>query len=75
MVRFTVTTEATGGTSALALRRARSRSGLSIAEAAARLEISVMRYWLLESGEARLTPEAAWPLVIAEIERPRRLSG
>jgi hypothetical protein len=58
----------------LKLWRARQRAGLSVKEAAARLELPVMRYAMAESGDVDFERESAWAEA-EEIISKRRASA
>jgi hypothetical protein len=55
----------------LLLWRARQRAGLSVQEAAARLELPVLRYAMAESGDVDFERDGAWDEAVAIVAKPR----
>ncbi|MES2339270.1 MAG: hypothetical protein V4537_14345 [Pseudomonadota bacterium] len=51
------------------LRAARIRAELKLAEAAARLEMPILRYALLENGETEFVDPKAWDEAVARMSR------
>lgn len=60
---FEVLTEPTAPMQARKLRAARSRSGINVATAARRMDITIFQYLLLEQGNATLA-EGEWTRAI-----------